>query len=172
MSDGDSLVVKLQGQKERLRLIGVDTPEKAQRPWGPRAKAFIESLVLEKMVRLELDVQQRDKYGRPLAYVHVNGTFVNLELLKAGCVVLLKIPPNVKHVEEFTEAQQVEAREKAVGTWSPLGDSPRCRRRSGVEAACLAPLTDAVNTWRVTLLPGGSLPAALVFRSTSNRMRL
>jgi len=120
VSDGDTLVIELDGQKERVRLIGVDTPEKAQKPWGPRAKAFTESLVLGKTVRLELDVQERDQYSRLLAYVFVNDTFVNLELLRSGYAVLLTIPPNVKHGEEFRQAQ-VEAREKGVGIWSPVG---------------------------------------------------
>ncbi len=56
VSDGDTIVVELQGQKERGRLIGVDAPEKAQKPWGPKVKAFTEARVLGKMVRLELDV--------------------------------------------------------------------------------------------------------------------
>jgi len=120
VSDGDTLVVELDGQKERVRLIGVDTPEKAQKPWGPRAKAFTESLVLGKTVRLELDVQERDKYGRLLAYAFVNGTFVNLELIRSGYALLYTVPPNVKHVEEFRQAQ-VEAREKGMGIWSPTG---------------------------------------------------
>lgn len=117
VSDEDTIVVELQGRQERVRLIGVDAPEKAQRHWGPRARAFTEALVLGKMVKLELDVQERDKYGRLLAYLYVDGTFVNLELLKSGHAVLLTIPPNVKHVEEFRQAQ-VEAREKGVGIWS------------------------------------------------------
>lgn len=120
VSDGDTIVVELEGRQERVRLIGVDAPEKGQRPWGPRAKAFTESLVLGKTGRLELDVQERDQYGRLLAYMYLNDTFVNLELLKAGHAVLLTIPPNVKHVEEFTHAQ-VEAKEKGVGIWSQIG---------------------------------------------------
>ncbi len=120
VSDGDTIVVELEGRKERVRLIGVDAPEKAQKPWGPRAKAFTMALVLGKTVRLELDVQERDKYGRLLAYVFIDGTFVNLELLKAGYAVLYTVPPNVKHVQAFRQAQ-VEAREKGVGVWSLVG---------------------------------------------------
>lgn len=141
VSDGDTIVVEVDGKQERVRLIGVDAPEKAQRPWGPRATAFTKSLVLGKTVRLELDVQERDKYGRLLSYVYVacpepcrrNGTFVNLELLKSGHAVLYTVPPNVKHVEEFTQAQ-VEAREKGVGIWSPtegLTETPKAFRKRG-----------------------------------------
>lgn len=72
------------------------------------------------MVRLELDVQERDKYSRLLAYAFVNGTFVNLELIRSGHALLYTVPPNVKHVKEFRQAQ-VEAREKGVGIWSPIG---------------------------------------------------
>ena len=61
VSDGDTLVVQVDpNRQEKVRLVGIDTPEMAQEPWGERAKAFTERLALGKMVRLETDVQPRD----------------------------------------------------------------------------------------------------------------
>lgn len=114
--DGDTLVVEVAGRQERVRLIGIDAPPKTLRPWGWRATWILKTLVRGKKVRLEMDVQPRDRYGRHLAYVSVDGTFVNVELLRSGYAVLLTVPPNVKHVEAFRQAQ-VEAREKGVGIW-------------------------------------------------------
>jgi micrococcal nuclease len=69
------------------------------------------------MVRLEFDVQERDRYGRLLAYVYLeDGTFVNAEILRQGYGVLLTVPPNVKFAEEFLEIQR-QAREAGRGLW-------------------------------------------------------
>lgn len=72
VTDGDTVVVRLSGQDERVRLLGIDAPEKKQMPWGPRAARFLAKLVLGKTVRVETDVQARDRYGRLLGYVFVD----------------------------------------------------------------------------------------------------
>jgi hypothetical protein len=72
-----------------------------------------------KKVRLEYDVQTRDKYGRLLAYVYLeDGIFLNAELVKQGYAHVSTYPPNIKHAEEFVRLQQ-EAREKDRGLWRP-----------------------------------------------------
>ena len=117
--DGDTVVL-IGG--ERVRYIGVDTPElhHPRKPveWYAREAAeFNRRLVDGKRVRLELDVQKRDRYQRLLAYVHLeDGTFVNAELLRQGYAQLLTIPPNVKHVDLFVQMQK-EAREAGRGLW-------------------------------------------------------
>lgn len=124
--DGDTIVVQIDpSRKEKVRLLGIDCPEVAhgpgdpgQEPWGTRARAFTEGLVLGKTVRLETDVQSRDRYKRLLAYVYVGSTFVNLELIKHGHAMLLTYPPNVAHVDSFTAAQKA-AREHGAGIWNP-----------------------------------------------------
>ena len=59
-----------------------------------------------KSVRLEFDVQRRDKYGRLLAYVWVADTLVNEELVRRGYAELLTIPPNVRYAERLAEARR------------------------------------------------------------------
>jgi len=120
---------------EHVRLIGIDTPESRDNPklrrdstrtgqdvktiieQGKKATEFTKKLVEGKQVRLEYDVQQRDKYGRLLAYVYLeDGTFVNAEIMKAGYAQVMTIPPNVKHQDLFLKLQK-EAREQRRGLW-------------------------------------------------------
>lgn len=130
--DGDTLTVKINGKKEKVRLLGVDTAEMAQGFWGKEAKKFTENLTAGKQVRLETDVQERDRYGRLLAYVYVNKDFVNLELIKNGYAQLLTYPPNVRYVEVFQKAQK-DAREAQRGIWGVNGltESPYEFRHGG-----------------------------------------
>jgi micrococcal nuclease len=117
--DGDTFVL---AGGERVRLIGIDTPEtvhphKPIEHLGPEASEFAKRLLSGQMVRLEFDVQERDRYGRLLAYVYLeDGTFVNAEILRQGYGVLLTVPPNVKFAEEFLEIQR-QAREAGRGLW-------------------------------------------------------
>jgi endonuclease YncB( thermonuclease family) len=142
VSDGDTLAVQVPNQRqlEKIRLLGIDCPEVAhgandpgQEPWGTRAKEFAAKLVLNKQVRIETDVQPRDKYGRLLGYVFIGKTFVNLELVRNGHAMLLTYAPNVKYVDQFTKAQR-EAREAGRGLWDPkdqLTESPHTYRHNG-----------------------------------------
>lgn len=113
-----------------VRYIGIDTPElrrkvdgrwvEAPEPFGQEAKRANERLVLGKVVRLEYDVQQLDRYGRVLAYVYVptesGELMVNAELLRQGFAQPLTIPPDVKHAEAF-RALVAEARAAQRGLW-------------------------------------------------------
>ncbi len=82
--DGDTIVVQYQGNKEKVWLIGVDTPEKGQ-PGYKAAKAFTTRMVNGKTVRLEFDHTLRDRYGRLLAYVYSpDGAMLNEELIRRG----------------------------------------------------------------------------------------
>lgn len=133
VSDGDTLQVRVGNRVEKVRLLGVDCPEVAhgpndpgQEPWGSRAAEFSKKMVLGKRVRIETDVQARDRYGRLLGYVFVGTSMLNEALVQQGHAVLLTYPPNVKYVERFTRAQQA-AREAKRGIWSsdePLPQSP------------------------------------------------
>jgi len=101
----------------------MDTPElrhrrKKIRQLAVIAKEVNEKLVLGKDLRLEYDVEKRDRYDRLLAYVYLeDGTFVNVELIKQGYALILTIPPNVKHADEFLRLQ-IEARENKRGFWA------------------------------------------------------
>lgn len=120
--DGDTIVVLMGGKEERVRLIGVDTPETKQprnpvELYGPEASAFTREALEGKKVRLETDVQERDRYGRLLAYVYLeDGTFFNEELLRQGYAKILTVPPNVKYSEEFLNIQR-QALEAGRGLW-------------------------------------------------------
>lgn len=119
--DGDTIVV---AGGTRVRLIGVDTPETKDpnRPvgcFGAEASTFTATLVPPgTAVRLVGDVEQRDRYGRLLAYVYrrADGLFVNAELLRRGYAQLLTVPPNVAHTDEFVALSR-QAREGGQGLW-------------------------------------------------------
>ena len=119
--DGDTIVVRLGSRLERVRYIGVDTPEtvhptRGVEPYGEEASRFNASLVEDQWVRLEYDVAPRDRYGRLLAYVYVDTLFVNAELLRRGYAQLMTVPPNVRHVDTFILLQR-QAREAGAGLW-------------------------------------------------------
>ncbi|MDA8077829.1 MAG: thermonuclease family protein [Nitrospiraceae bacterium] len=123
VNDGDTITVVIGRRNERIRLIGMDAPELQQRPWGDRAKDYLNKLVTvsSRHVTLEYDVERRDKYGRLLAYVRLaDGRLANEEMLRAGYAVLFTFPPNVRYVDMFTAAQQ-EARQKEIGIWGKDG---------------------------------------------------
>lgn len=117
--DGDTVVLV---GGERVRYIGVDTPElhhpkKPVEAYARQARAFNRRWVEGKRVRLEFDVERRDRYGRLLAYVYLeDGTFVNAELIAQGYAQILTIPPNVKYQDLFLKLQR-EARESGRGLW-------------------------------------------------------
>lgn len=70
------------------------------------------------MVRLEFDVERRDRYDRLLAYVRrvSDGMFVNAELVRSGYAQTMTIPPNVRYADRFLQLQR-EARREGRGLW-------------------------------------------------------
>lgn len=119
--DGDTIHVRLGERVERVRYIGVNTPEvhhpsKGEEPGGRAAALVNRQLVGGRRVRLELDVQPRDRYGRLLAYVWVDDTMVNAELVRRGFAQVMTVPPNVRHQPLFLKLQR-EAREAGRGLW-------------------------------------------------------
>ena len=124
VTDGDTFEINYNGTKEKVRLIGVDTPEsvhpnsKKNNEYGKQASNYTKNLLERKVVKLEFDVSPRDKYGRLLAYVYLeNGEMLNKKLLKKGYAQVATYPPNVKYVEDFKTIQK-EARENKVGFWA------------------------------------------------------
>lgn len=130
--DGDTLKLS-NGQK--VRLIGVDTPElhysdkllrdvkkslkdiKTIQELGEKAFDFTRELCLNKKIRLEYDVEKRDRYKRLLAYVYLeDGTFVNAKILQEGYGQVMTVPPNVKYAEYFAKLER-EARKSNRGLW-------------------------------------------------------
>lgn len=121
--DGDTFIVDFNGIEERVRLIGVDTPESVHPDAtknveeGKIASEYTKTKLEGKEVALEFDVQERDKYGRLLSYTWLNGEMFNKVLLREGYAKIATYPPNVKYVEEFIEIQR-EARENNKGLWN------------------------------------------------------
>jgi len=117
--DGDTILL---ANGERVRLIGVDTPETKhpQKPvqrFGQEASLFTKGMVEGKEVRLEYDQQRRDKYGRLLAYVYLlDGVFLNAEIIKQGYGFAYTRFP-FKYLEEFRRYER-EARENKRGLWN------------------------------------------------------
>jgi micrococcal nuclease len=121
--DGDTVVVELGGREERVRYIGVDTPEtvKPGAPvecWGQAASALNRRLVAGRRVTLRFDRELRDRYGRLLAYVYRarDALFVNAALVRDGAARVLPIPPNLAHAGTFARLQ-AEARAAGRGLW-------------------------------------------------------
>lgn len=121
--DGDTFVIRADGEEEKVRLIGLDTPESVHAdpdrnsPYGEVASEYTRSMVDGEEVYLEFDVSPRDKYGRLLAYVYVDGKMLNEMILKEGHGRAGTYPPNVKYTDRFYELQR-EAREENRGGWA------------------------------------------------------
>ena len=124
VSDGDTFSVNMDGREEKVRLIGVDTPEtvKPNSPvecYGVAASNHLKLLLGGQSVRLESDPinQNRDRYDRLLRYAYTkDGVFVNKKIISEGYGFAYLTFPFTKS-EEFRLAQ-VSARERGVGVWN------------------------------------------------------
>jgi micrococcal nuclease len=129
--DGDTIDVAIGNRDERVRMIGIDTPEIAHpsiddRPpteaecFGDEAQRYTgQLLMVGSGVRLERDVVARDDYGRLLAYVYraADGAFVNYEIVRHGYAQPLTIAPNTTFADLFVEAAR-SAERRDVGLWA------------------------------------------------------
>ena len=121
--DGDT--VRLSNGK-LLRYIGLDTPEVRTKrngkfeynpqPFSLEATEYNRKLVEDKIIRVEFDLEKKDKYGRLLGYCFVDNIFVNAKLIEQGYAVLYTRVPNVKYSKEFV-ASQKQARLNRKGLW-------------------------------------------------------
>ncbi len=127
VTDGDTFVATVDGRKERVRVIGVDTPEtvapnRPVEPYGRQASSFAERYLTGATVRLAGDAEPRDRYGRLLAYVWLaDGTFWNALLVAEGYAQQLTIPPNVTYAGLFRRLV-AEARRGDRGLWATSAD--------------------------------------------------
>lgn len=123
--DGDTIVVRVDGTDEKVRLIGLNTPETVapSRPvmcFGKEASARTKQLLPAGTgVQLVRDVEARDRYDRLLAYVYrsSDGLFVNLDLVQRGFGDQYPFPPNEAHAPAFRDAAKA-ARASGTGAWS------------------------------------------------------
>lgn len=122
--DGDTVVVAVGGREESARLLGIDTPE-TKRPdtpvecFGPEASDRLHALLPpDTPVRLELDQEARDRYGRLLVYLHrsTDGAFINEVMVHEGLADTLAIAPNDAFRDRFAAAADT-ARSQHLGLW-------------------------------------------------------
>lgn len=139
--DGDTITVDMSGRHEKVRMIGVDTPEthKPNTPvqcYGPAAAAYTKNLIGEQPVRLASDEQNtdRDRYDRLLRYVYLpDGTLVNQKLIENGYGFYYPYFPFTLR-EEFAAAQK-QAQQQHKGLWGNC--SPKQNERGGYESNSL-----------------------------------
>jgi micrococcal nuclease len=137
VSDGDTVVLQIASNRERVRLIGIDTPESHSNPRAKKQAARNHQDVLSIIeqgkaaalytrnllprgtsVRIEHDVEKRDHYGRVLAYLWLpSGEMVNEKIITSGYAYPLTIAPNVRYQERFLKAFH-EARNAKRGLWA------------------------------------------------------
>jgi len=173
--DGDTIVVKLEGREEKIRLLCVDTPETQHprlgvQPFGPEASDFAKE-ILAPGTKIEVEPGinwGRDKYGRLLAYIYVEGEMFNEMLLEKGLArVAYVYPPNTKYVDRFYEIQD-KAKKQEAGIWSienyateegfQAGGSKNngsTSNRGEVKESCNGKIKGNPNS-KIYHLPGGS----------------
>ena len=120
VTDGDTVRVSPEiGGEDRVRLIGVDTPEttpgRRPDPYGEEAARFTRERLEGRDVSLQFDAERGDDYGRLLAYAYLSdGSMFNETLLREGYAQVATFPPNTRYLERFEDAQE-EAREARRG---------------------------------------------------------
>lgn len=121
--DGDTIVLRVQNQTEKVRLLGVDTPEtvhptKPIECFGPEASAFTkDTLKIGSTVKLVRDVEPRDRFQRLLVYLYLtDGTLFNQLLIDRGFARTLSIEPNTAFASQFADHES-SARDRRIGLW-------------------------------------------------------
>ncbi|OXS77914.1 thermonuclease family protein [Domibacillus enclensis] len=121
VTDGDTIKVDLNGKEESVRLILVDTPETkhpqlGKQPLGDEASAFTTEQLSGKEIQIEPGVEERDRYGRLLAYIYVGDKMFNKTLIEKGLARVAVYPPNTEYLDEL-ETAQATAKEQGIGIW-------------------------------------------------------
>ncbi len=116
--DGDTIKI---ASGQTVRYIGIDTPETVdpRRPvqcFGNEASDRNKQLVEGKVVNLEKDISETDKYGRLLRYVWIGETLINEQLVREGFAHSSSYPPDIKYQERFKLAEKL-ARQEKLGLW-------------------------------------------------------
>jgi micrococcal nuclease len=116
--DGDTVEVSQNGTALRIRLEGIDCPERNQ-PFAEQAKAFTANLIAGKTVTVI--EKEKDTYGRTVARVFVDGRDVSVELLKAGLAT---------HYKQYSSdwllaTMEEQAKADRVGMWASTAKASR-----------------------------------------------
>lgn len=135
--DGDTLIARPLAAggglapRERVRLAGIDCPERDQAPWGARAAQRLRSLVGRGPVDLEVALDSRDRHGRLLAWVWAGGQLAQLVLVRDGFCLTFTAPPTVEDADQLAAALRA-ARRAGLGIHdprAPLPEAPWTHRR-------------------------------------------
>lgn len=125
--DGDTFETET---KEKIRLIGVDTPETVKpgspvETYGKEASDYTKKRLTGKTITAFTDTEDKDKYGRLLRYVFVDGEtrMFNEELIAEGYANVMTVPPNVMYAKSFVKLER-EARSQKKGLWADEYASP------------------------------------------------
>lgn len=121
VSDGDSFVVEIDGSEERVRMIGINTPEKEE-CFGSEARDVLIALIADREVLLVPDVETFDQFGRMLSYVYLDGVLINAEMARQGAALTRGYSPNTTLQDHLSSAQD-QAEREGVGLWGAcVGD--------------------------------------------------
>ncbi len=150
--DGDTLLLSNQ---QRIRLIGIDTPEighksRPSQPFARQAKNHLQTLLknAHHTVRLELDAQATDRYDRTLAHVFLpDGSNLNEAMLRAGLATLFLYPPNLKYADQYAQAEAL-ARQQNLKRWKYLNTHVKAASRLRPQDAGITLVTGKVSALR------------------------
>lgn len=170
--DGDTMKVTLEdgrATEETIRLLLIDTPEtvhptKEVQPFGPEASDFAKRILTDQAVQLEIDVSERDKYGRLLVYLWIGDQMFNEMLLEEGLArVAYVIPPNIKYVDQFRAIQQ-KSQKAAKGIWSvesyAVGEQSQSMEETLSSNIDIISVTSPIQTKQVATLKARVTPGA------------
>jgi micrococcal nuclease len=126
ITDGDTIVVEINGVDYKVRYIGVDSPEPSSGELGISASNANNNLVSGKQVTLIRDVSNVDRYDRLLRYVVIGNIFVNEYLVRIGMAKAVSYPPDIACNTAFRESQNI-AESNYYGMWTPVYIDPGSR---------------------------------------------
>ncbi len=155
--DGDSLKVRIDGTDERVRLIGVNAPE-SDECFGKESAAGLQNLLDEAEVEIVTDFEERDQYGRLLAYVYLEGSLINEEIARRGLVVARAYEPNTT-LQADIDAAADDARQNQRGMWAPTvcaSSAATGVEVTGIDSNPRGPDQDNLNGERVFIANRGN----------------
>jgi micrococcal nuclease len=126
--DGDTIYAMIGNRMEAIRYIGINTPEVYHQaigylPGGAAATDANHRLVDGRWVTLTFDTQPRDRHGRLLAYVWLDGQLVNAQLVHLGIARATPLLPNVRYWPYLADLERA-AREAGRGVWAKSAGGP------------------------------------------------
>lgn len=128
--DGDTFDVRIDGTVERVRLIGMNTPERGE-CLASEATDGLDRLLRSGSIELEFDTTNRDRFDRLLRHVWIDGVYVNEQLVAEGLAIARSYPPDTRHDVRLFEAQ-ASAKAEATGLWSPNACGPPAPDSAGL----------------------------------------